>query len=51
MQNVVSFLLAQQLGLNICWTGLTYQKVAGTYALNKWEKIVFYIALDYCHTQ
>ncbi|MCQ2058634.1 MAG: nitroreductase [Bacteroidaceae bacterium] len=44
-------LLAQQLGLNTCWAGLTYQKVAGTYALNKGEKIVCYIALGYGETQ
>ena len=44
-------LLAQQLGLNTCWAGLTYQKVAGTYALSKGEKIVCYIALGYGETQ
>ena len=44
-------LLAQQLGLNTCWTGLTYQKVAGTYALGEEEKIVCYIALGYGETQ
>lgn len=43
-------LLAQQLGLNTCWAGLTYQKVAGTYALNEGEKIVCYIALGYGET-
>lgn len=40
-------LLAQQLGLNTCWAGLTYQKVAGTYSLNDGEKIVCYIAVGY----
>ena len=44
-------LLAQQLGLNTCWAGLTYQKVAGTYALGEGEKIVCYIALGYGETQ
>lgn len=44
-------LLAQQLGLNTCWAGLTYQKVAGTYDLNEGEKIVCYIALGYGETQ
>ena len=44
-------LLAQQLGLNTCWAGLTYQKVAGTYTLNEGEKIVCYIALGYGETQ
>lgn len=44
-------LLAQQLGLNTCWAGLTYQKISGTYALNEGEKIVCYIALGYGETQ
>jgi len=44
-------LLAQQLGLNTCWAGLTYQKVAGTYSLREGEKIVCYIALGYGETQ
>ena len=44
-------LLAQQLGLNTCWAGLTYQKIAGTYTLNEGEKIVCYIALGYGETQ
>lgn len=44
-------LLAQQLGLNTCWAGLTYQKVAGTYTLNEGKKIVCYIALGYGETQ
>ncbi|MCQ2147608.1 MAG: nitroreductase [Bacteroidales bacterium] len=44
-------LLAQQLGLNTCWAGLTYQKVSGTYSLNDNEKIVCYIALGYGETQ
>lgn len=44
-------LLAQQLGLNKCWAGLTYQMVASTYALNAVEKIVCYIALGYGETQ
>ena len=44
-------LLAQQLGINTCWAGLTYQKVAGTYVLNDGEKIVCYIALGYGETQ
>lgn len=44
-------LLSQQLGLNTCWAGLTYQKVSGTYSLNEQEKIVCYIALGYGETQ
>ena len=44
-------LFAQQLGLNTCWAGLTYQKVDGTYTLNEKEKIVCYIALGFGQTQ
>lgn len=44
-------LLAQQLGLNTCWAGVSYQKVAGTYELNDDEKIVCYIALGYGENQ
>ncbi len=44
-------LLAQQLGLNTCWAGLTYKKVEGTYSLADGEKIVCYIALGYGETQ
>ncbi len=44
-------LLAQQLGLNSCWAGVSYRKVGGTYALEKDEKIACYIALGYGQTQ
>ncbi|MGN0202552.1 MAG: nitroreductase family protein [Candidatus Cryptobacteroides sp.] len=44
-------LLAQQLGLNTCWAGLSYSKVRGTYELAKGEKIACYIALGYGETQ
>ena len=40
-------LLAQTLGLNSCWAGLSYRKVAGTYELADGEKIGCYIALMY----
>ena len=40
-------LLAQTLGLNTCWAGLSYRKVAGTYELADGEKIGCYIALGY----
>ena len=33
-------LLAQTLGLNTCWVGLSYTKVPGTYVLDEGEKIV-----------
>ena len=44
-------LLAQTLGLNSCWAGLSYRKVAGTYELADGEKIGCYIALGYGQTQ
>lgn len=40
-------LYVQQLGLNTCWVGFSYQKVAGTYTLNEGDKVVCYIALGY----
>ena len=44
-------LLAQTLGLNTCWVGLSYTKIPGTYVLNEGEKIACYIALGYGETQ
>ena len=44
-------LLAQTLGLNTCWMGLSYSKVPGTYALGEGEKIACYIAIGYGETQ
>jgi len=44
-------LLAQTLGLNTCWVGLSYTKVPGTYVLGEDEKIVCYIAIGYGETQ
>lgn len=38
-------LLAQTLGLNTCWAGLSYSKIPGTYRLEEGEKIGCYIAL------
>lgn len=38
-------LLAQTLGLNTCWAGLSYSKIPGTYELADGEKIGCYIAL------
>ena len=38
-------LLAQTLGLNTCWAGLSYSKIPGTYELEDGEKIGCYIAL------
>ena len=40
-------LLAQTLGLNTCWVGLTYKKVPGTFTLREGDKIQCVIALGY----
>ena len=44
-------LLAQTLGLNTCWVGLSYTKIPGTYVLEEGEKIACYIAIGYGETQ
>lgn len=44
-------LLAQTLGLNSCWAGLSYSKVPGTYTLKEGERITCYIAIGYGETQ
>ena len=44
-------LLAQTLGLNTCWVGLSYSKVPGTYVLDEDEKIACYLAIGYGETQ
>ena len=40
-------LLAQTLGLNTCWVGLTYNKVKGAYSVGEGEKLCCMIALGY----
>ena len=44
-------LLAQQLGLNSCWVGLSYRKVPEAYNVGKDEKLACMIALGYGETQ
>ena len=44
-------LLAQTLGLNTCWVGLSYRKVPEAYHVGKDEKLVCMIALGYGETQ
>ena len=44
-------LLAQQLGLNSCWVGLSYRKVPEAYHVGKDEKLACIIALGYGETQ
>lgn len=43
-------LLAQTLGLNTCWVGLTYKKVPGTYRLDPDERVHCVISLGYGET-
>ena len=40
-------LLAQTLGLNTCWVGLTYNKVKEAYSVGEGEKLCCMIALGY----
>ena len=44
-------LLAQSLGLNTCWVGLSYRKVPEAYNVGKDEKLVCMIAVGYGETQ
>ena len=44
-------LLAQTLGLNTCWAGLTYKKIPGTFILDKGEIVHCMIALGYGENQ
>ena len=44
-------LLAQQLGLNTCWAGLSYRKVKNAYTINTDETLSCMIALGYGETQ
>ena len=44
-------LLAQTLGLNTCWVGLSYKKIPSTYVLDEGEVIKSYIAIGYGETQ
>jgi nitroreductase len=44
-------LLAQTLGLNTCWVGLSYRKVPEAYNVGEDEKLVCMIAVGYGETQ
>ena len=43
-------ILAQTLGLNTCWAGLTYKKIPGTFTLRKGDIVHCFIALGYGST-
>lgn len=44
-------LLAQTLGLNSCWVGLTYKKIPGVFRLRQGDTVHCVIALGYGETQ
>lgn len=44
-------LLAQQLGLNTCWVGMTFKKVPSAYRVKPGQKLVIVVALGYGATQ
>lgn len=44
-------LFAQQLGLNTCWVGLTYKKVADRYTVPEGEKLACVIVVGYGETE
>ena len=44
-------LIAQTLGLNTCWVGLTYKKVPGTFTLGEGEIVHCVISLGYGKSQ
>lgn len=44
-------LLAQTLGLNTCWVGLTYKPIKGTYTIGKKEKLCIAISIGYGENQ
>lgn len=44
-------LIAQTLGLNTCWVGMSYRKVSDAYQVDRDEKLVCMIALGYGETQ
>lgn len=44
-------LLAQTLGLNTCWVGLTYKEILGAYSLRPGDKLHCVIALGYGENQ
>ena len=44
-------LLAQSLGLNTCWAGLSYRQIKGVYEVASGEKLTCMIALGYGETQ
>ena len=44
-------LIAQSIGLNTCWVGMTYKKISTAFSLNDKEKVVCAIAIGYGKTQ
>ena len=44
-------LLAQTLGLNTCWVGVSYRKTPGAFVLDEGEKVACVISIGYGETQ
>lgn len=44
-------ILAQTLGLNTCWVGVSYSKTPGAFVLNEGEKVACVISIGYGETQ
>jgi len=44
-------ILAQSLGLNTCWVGLTYKKIDGAYSVSDGEKLLCLVSLGYGENQ
>ena len=44
-------LLAQTLGLNTCWVGVSYSKTPGAFVLDEGEKVACVISIGYGETQ
>ena len=44
-------LLAQTLGLNTCWVGMSYSKTPGAFVLDEGEKVACVISIGYGETQ
>jgi len=44
-------ILAQSLGLNTCWVGLTYKKISGAFSVSEGEKLLCLISIGYGENQ
>lgn len=44
-------ILAQSLGLNTCWVGLTYKKISGAFSVSEGEKLLCLVSIGYGENQ